>query len=558
MDDPSFSAGPFASLSSLDIGVRVWPLLQKRIEVEEITLRDPLITIIKNEAGVTNISTIGPQSSGAAGPVPPESPAQQHDPLQALALLTVDHFSIDGGIVVYRDLSTPHETEYRMQDLRLILKSVHLNDTPTIHLSGTVQPQNLSMTLDGSFGPLVQALEVKQYQFTLALGRMVLSLSGALLGGRLDALVTAPSINTADLPVGLPLTRPVEIKNLRVVATAPYPLKPGASALELADVTDLDLVLVMGKSSLNVKGNVLGGHAKVTMSSPSLDSTDLPVATGLKGPVEMKNIELNADLKGQEVRLSNLSLQVFNGKVKAQAGTSLGTSTPPFNGKLSLQGLQIGQVLAAVNPDSPLRMSGTAAADIALAGRGFSWTDMTRALEGPGHVEVKDGKIDGFNLLGEAVALMKVAGIGLEEAQATAFSTIESDFMIKRGVVNAQKVLVDSHDFQATGHGTIGFDQTLNLVTSLNLSNTLSQKISGSSPLLKMASQGGRLRLPLIISGTLQNPSFALDARALAGKIPEQVEEKVKGAVEGLMQGTTKPGDLKKEGKELLKGLLGR
>jgi len=558
MDDPSFSASPFASLSSLDVGVKLWPLLTKKIEVEEITLREPLITVIKSKAGVTNVSTIGPKSPVPADRRPPDSPQPQGDPLEALALLAVDRLLIDGGTVIYRDLSTAPETEYRVQDLVLDLKSVHLGETPTIHFSATTLPQNLPVTLDGSFGPLVQALEIKQYQFTLAIGRMALALHGALLGGQLDAVVTAPSISTADFPVTLPLIRPVEIKDLRIVAKAPYPLKSGASPLALADVTDLTLAVVMGKSSLNVRGKAIGGHARVMVSSPSVDTADLPVESGLKKSVEIRNIEMNADLKGQEVRLSNLSLEVFNGQVKAQGGTSLGTSTPPFNGKLTVQGVQMGQALGAVDPQSPLLISGRAAADVAVAGRGFSWVDLTSALEGPGHVEIKDGKIEGVNLIGEATALLKVAGISLEQAKATAFSTIESDFMIKQGRVNAQKILMDSHDFQATGHGTVGFDQTLNLAMNLNLSQTLTQKIAGSSPLVKAASQGGRLRLPLLITGTLPRPSFALDARGLTGKVQEQVQEKAKDTVEGLMQGTTKPADLKKEGKELLKGLFGR
>jgi AsmA protein len=74
MDDPSFSASPFASLSSLDVGVKLWPLLTKKIEVEEITLREPLITVIKSKAGVTNVSTIGPKSPVPADRRPPDSP----------------------------------------------------------------------------------------------------------------------------------------------------------------------------------------------------------------------------------------------------------------------------------------------------------------------------------------------------------------------------------------------------------------------------------------------------------------------------------------------------
>src|SRR5687768_10484760 len=70
MDDPSFSAAPFASLSSLDVRVKLWPLLSKKVEVEDITLRDSLITVIKNKAGVMTISTIGSRTSPPAG-VPP-------------------------------------------------------------------------------------------------------------------------------------------------------------------------------------------------------------------------------------------------------------------------------------------------------------------------------------------------------------------------------------------------------------------------------------------------------------------------------------------------------
>jgi uncharacterized protein involved in outer membrane biogenesis len=558
LDDPSFSESPFASLSSLDVGVKLMPLLGGTIEVEEITLRKPVIAVIKNKAGVLNISTFGPKTAAQPTVPRPESPPQQGDPLQALALLAVDRVSIDGGQLTYRDLSTTPATEYQIQDLDLLLKSVHLGEMPTLHLGATVQPHNLPVTLDGSFGPLVQILEVKQYDFTLGLGKIALALRGALTGGQLDAALSSPSINTADLPIVLPLTKPVEIKDFRVLAKAPYPLKQGASAMELADVTDLGLNIALGNSSLNVKGTVLGGHAKVMITSPSVNTADLPIDTGLKKPVDVKNLEVNADLKGQDARLSNLSFQLFNGQAKAQGGMSIGSAAPPFNGKVTIQGIQLRPALEAISPDSKLSMSGTAAADIAIAGRGFSMPDLTKALEGPGHLEVKDGKIDGVNLLGEAIVLLKIAGISLDQAKATAFSTIETDFMIKQGIVNVQKLLMDSHDFQATGNGTVGFDQTLNLAMNMNLSQGLSQRIAGSSPVAKLALKDGRMRLPLLITGTAQNPSYGLDAKGLTGKVQEQVQEKVKGAVEGLLQGTTKPSDLKKEGDDLLKGLLGR
>ena len=118
-----------------------------------------------------------------------------------------------------------------------------------------------------------------------------------------------------------------------------------------------------------------------------------------------------------------------------------------------------------------------------------------------------------MNLLQEAVSILKVAGISLDNAKTTAFSTIETDLAIKQGVINVQRLLMDSHDFQATGGGTIGFDQTLNLTVNLNLSQDISQKVASSSPVAKLAMKDGRLLLPLVITGTAQAPSYGLDMK---------------------------------------------
>lgn len=115
-----------------------------------------------------------------------------------------------------------------------------------------------------------------------------------------------------------------------------------------------------------------------------------------------------------------------------------------------------------------------------------------------------------------------------------------------------------SHDFQATGGGTIGFDQTLNLTMNLNLPQDLSRKIASSSPAAKLAMQEGRLSLPLVITGTAQAPSYGLNMKGLTGKVQEQVQKKVEETVGGLLKGTTKPGDVKQQGQDMLKGLLGR
>ena len=480
-DDPAFGSSPFTSLTSLDVGIKLMPLLSGKVEVENITLRAPVIILIKNKSGVLNVSTIG--RTGVALPTTPSrAPIPSTEgPLKILALLAVDRVSIVGGQLTYRDLSAAEPTEYIVQNMELLLQSVRLGQTPSLHFSALVQPFNLPVTLNGTFGPLK----------------------------------------------------------------------------ETTDIDAINLQLALGKTHFAITGSTAGRDAKVNVNSPVINTAHVPIALPLKKPVELKNFEIVAAVKGQDAHLSHLSFQLFDGQVEAQGSLTSGSDSPPFTGKATIQGLQLGPALDTL-ATTQVSISGTAGADLTLQGRGFSVPDLTQTLEGTGHVAVKDGKIEGVNLLQEAISLLKVAGISLDNAKATAFSTIETDLAITQGTIHVQRLLMDSHDFQATGGGTIGFDQTLNLTVNLTLSQDVSQKIARSSPAATLAMKEGRVSLPLMITGTVQAPSYGLDMKSLTGKAEEQVKEKLKEAIGDLLKGSTKPDDLKQKGQDLLKGLLGR
>ena len=481
LDDPGFGSSPFASLTSVEVGVKLMPLLSGKVEVEAITLRNPVITVIKNKNGILNISTIG--RVGVALPkAPSRAPIPSTEgPLRILALLAVDRVSIVGGKLSYRDLSSAEPTEYILQDMEVLLQSVRLGQTPTLHVGMLVQPLNLPVKLNGTFGPLKESTDIDAINLQLALGKTDFTITGKTSGQNASLNISAPVINTANLPIALPLEKPVDVKNFQIAA----------------------------------------------------------------------------EVAGQDVRLQNFSLQLFDGQMMAEGRITSGSETPSFTGTVTIQGMQLGQALDAL-ATSQVSISGTAGADLSVQGRGFSKPDLTKSLEGTGHVAVKDGKIEGVNLLQEAISILNIAGISLDDAKATAFSTIETDLAIKQGIIHVQRLLMDSHDFQATGGGTIGFDQQLNLVVNLNLSQDLSQKIARSSPAAKLAMKEGRLSLPLTITGTTQAPSYGLDMKGLTGRVQEQVRKNVEEAVGGLLKGTTKPEDLKQQGRDLLKGLLGR
>jgi AsmA protein len=218
LDDPAFGSSPFTSLTSLDVGVKLRPLFGGKVEVEDITLRDPMITIIKNEKGVLNISTIG--RTGVELPkTPSRAPIPSTEgPLKILALLAVDRVSIVGGTLTYRDLSAAKPNEYLLQDLQFALKSVHLGQSPSLHFATLVQPFNLPVTLDGTFGPLKETTDVEAIHLQLALGKTVFTVTGSTAGHDANVHINSPVVNTAHVPIALPLKQPVELKNFEIAA----------------------------------------------------------------------------------------------------------------------------------------------------------------------------------------------------------------------------------------------------------------------------------------------------------------------------------------------------
>src|SRR6516162_9478743 len=110
-DDPAFSKSPFVTAKSLQVGVELMPLIfSKQLNVTDITLEAPQITLLKTPSGKWNFSNIGAASAQKT----PESPKAGGSALPnfSIAKLNVNHGKLLVGKanssvkpVVYDDLN---------------------------------------------------------------------------------------------------------------------------------------------------------------------------------------------------------------------------------------------------------------------------------------------------------------------------------------------------------------------------------------------------------------------------------------------------------------------
>ena len=88
-DDPAFSTAPFIKAESLKVGIELMPLIfSKQINVTEIVLEKPEITLIRGDRGTWNFSSLG--AAGHNTPQTPASPASA-PPHISVAKLDVNH-----------------------------------------------------------------------------------------------------------------------------------------------------------------------------------------------------------------------------------------------------------------------------------------------------------------------------------------------------------------------------------------------------------------------------------------------------------------------------------
>src|SRR5688500_8653732 len=123
-EDPAFGTEPFLRLDTGVIRLKLWPLLGGRVELGDISLKKPHITVITQRDGRMNIATLG-------GPGEPRSPARAprsggaQSTAGAGAAVLGSRVTIDDGVVTYVARGAGDAlTRYHVEDLDLTLAGV--------------------------------------------------------------------------------------------------------------------------------------------------------------------------------------------------------------------------------------------------------------------------------------------------------------------------------------------------------------------------------------------------------------------------------------------------
>jgi uncharacterized protein involved in outer membrane biogenesis len=148
-------------------------------------------------------------------------------------------------------------------------------------------------------------------------------------------------------------------------------------------------------------------------------------------------------------------------------------------------------------------------------------TEIARTLDGTVSLELRNGRLAGFNLLKELGSVGKFVNVPGLSKPYTEVTQLSAKFNIKAGVGRTDDLKGVFDAGTMAGAGTISLvDQSLNMNLTVVLSKETSQSVGGNliGGFLNtaLANNRGELIMPVLVTGTLQHPKFAPDAGQIA------------------------------------------
>jgi hypothetical protein len=406
-EDPSFGTAPFLQLDTGRVRLKLVPLLSGRVELGDIVLKKPVITIIQAADGRLNISTLGTTTE----PRPPSRPGRTTGAPAAAAPVAVTRVTVDDGLVTYVAHGKGDVlAQYRLSGVDITLTGG--GTQITFKGDARLQPGDVGLTVRdgivavGGARPLTEA-----------------SLRGKVA---IDGKDVAP---------------------LAAVAMGPTPALGGG---------------VKGTLALGGTVGVPTAAGEVTLSALTVTQSNPRCPEPRRRTLTIPSVKLNAGWQEQRLIGKPLTATLGGGTITTQLTASLDRGVRVELADLGIKALPLEKVLVdflcqGYAITGPLDLTG---------GLSFEARDMWNTLSGPGQLRVGSGKVVGSQALaliggvvrvGGAISSILAADVPTQSFDSPLeFDSITGTYTLASGVATTRDLLYTSRAMKVAIAGDYG------------------------------------------------------------------------------------------------------
>jgi AsmA protein len=459
-EDPAFGPGPFITVTEGRMRIRIRPLLQGRVELADLTLREPRIHVVEDAQGRLNVATLG----GAAAPPAPAGPPRVGPSRPGVATagaVLLSRVRIVKGVIDYQKAGAKSAL-FALDAIDITVTQASAGELLRVTGSAQAQPGNVTLTIsEGTVSaPPGRAFGDAQIKATVDLESRDVAPAAALfipspsvagpLKGRIQVSGTAARLTA---------TGAVGFDRLTLSAQQPHCLEPKRRSLTLDDV-----------------------RVPVLYTPPQLES-------------------------------QAVQAKVAKGTVTFRLTVAMGPPRVATLRDITVKGMQLEPVLVdylcqrnAVT--GPIDLTGVASLDPERA---------LPTLNGSGRVHIGAGRVIGPDLLhalGQALSLTDlVSGVldagrrGKRPAAGSPlnFDSITASYTITNGVARTDDLVYEARDLKMTGAGTYGLvdGRTAMDVLVTQGGNRVKARVAGGPGALTIVPTDVRIKEPKDLRKTL-------------------------------------------------------
>lgn len=575
--NPPGAASPqMAKLASLEVRLKLLPLLSKRVEVDKLVLVDPVIALEVDKQGKPNwlFAQAAPAAPAPAHPAQPQAaPAASGG--SALSGLSLGDVRLENGQISYVDQRSGETV--RLDQIAMKLSLPDLDSPLAAEGSAVYRGEKLALTIALANPRAFLAGKGSAAQLGLDSKPIAFGFKGNAAGStpaKLDGTVELkiPSLRGLAQWAGSPLNAPgtgfgpfalsgkvsyagtkigfteASLSLDQINAKGELDLDTGGARPAVKGRLDVDKLdanpylppQTPSKSAAPSGGAAGGGGA----GAPSAGWSDQPIdvsplktadvdftlsANGLLyGKIVIGKSALGLHMKDGRLEADLTELALYQGTGKGKVVVDGSGAVPAIEAQFNLSQVQMEPLLKdAIDLD---RLTGSGAFDMAVTGRGHSEREIIGALNGKGDLNLANGKIKGVNL----VAMIKNVATAFQSGgstQETDFASLSGTYTIQNGIVHNNDLQLKSADLPMTGAGTIDLPQR-------TVDYKLTPRVAGA------------VAVPVIIKGPWDHLSYQPDLAGMVGD-PAKLLQSGAGSVGDTVKSA--PG----AAGNLLKGLLG-
>jgi uncharacterized protein involved in outer membrane biogenesis len=503
------------SLGSLTASVALRPLLSKKLDISNLEIQRPRITLIKDASG-TSIQGLNTRPSSTQPAQPSQSSERSGQPSSSPTQLdiAVSRVSVTDGELTIDD---------RVASKRTSVKDIDL--TAGVEIQGK-QINVPSLKLSFAPSPLPQLnftgarISYAQESGKLSIGSIDASsdVGGIHAEGTLDTKTQSGVLSVSSKGI-----------DLRKAAGLLKSAVPTLASMNITGTIATSLAVTLAGGQPSLKGPVtlkeinldLPGPQKVRSLSGDINLqgslTDLSVSTStikLSFQDAPLRVATTARVTSANVTVQALNVSGLGGETRLPATIQL---NPPkaFSAQPSISSVSIEELLKVTKPDLSRSITGT----IVSAKGNFSGSTMgevARSVNGAGDLLIKNAVLKGVNV--PNLILSKVSNIPLLEGTLrsniapehqkyfndpdTKVAEFTSEYSLGGGVINLKSLRATSEAFVLQSSGTMSMDGELNLASNFILSADISTSLAKRSKTVEnMLTKDKRLEIPVVIKG---------------------------------------------------------